>query len=115
MSEEESPLFEYESSTISNAKVAELKDSGFDNDFEVVLKTFNGRRFIYNLIYDFCQKDTDCFSGNSWTNFHLGQRSVGLILDKLVHDDHFEKWVLMHREAQSGTIDPDERKRLDNE
>lgn len=106
------PLYDYENQAVSNEQMEELEKEGFVNDLEVIMSTFNGRRFIYRLIHEICQADGACFTGNSWTNFNLGKREVGRLVDVLAHNKAFDKYIIMLKEANNGFIDPNEREKI---
>lgn len=51
-----------------------------DADLGAVLKTPEGRRFVYRLCFDTCAILAGTFTGNSETFWREGKRSVGVFL-----------------------------------
>lgn len=94
---------------IDNARAQEIKRSERNEaekrrlekisfDLEAMMKTAEGRRVLYWIMFDLAGLNRTSFTGNSETYFREGARDLGLKLSANIQALCFENFVTMLKE-----------------
>lgn len=88
----------HEHAAVAAAKQADLKHQRATDDVLVVMRTPQGRRFVYMLLQR-TGLDESSFTGNSTTFFKEGKRAFGLELQDFLRTNAKQEYLTMIQEG----------------
>lgn len=83
----------------SAGKKEKFKNEEHLRDVKALLETRSGRKVLWHYMEQ-CKVYGQCMTGNSWTFFNEGQRSVGLKILSDVTEANPEAYLTMMKEAK---------------